>query len=214
VLALAMPLVLLPTGLLHRILKQPGLGRFDQEFIFWGLTALVLLVLVFGEGLGLSAIGLRRPRWSSLGWGMVGFVAVLTTTAFFNFVVIRALGGAMTGIAVVKFASTLTVPMIFILALRAAVTEEILFRGYGIERLTALTGSPAIGALVPWFVFTICHLNAWGFTYLIAIAPVGAVLTGLYLWRRDLNANIVTHFLTDAFSMSVGYAVSHHLVTM
>ena len=32
----------------------------------------------------------------------------------------------------------------------------------------------------------------------------GIVLTGLYLWRRDLAANMIAHLLTDAVGFLLG----------
>jgi membrane protease YdiL (CAAX protease family) len=46
--------------------------------------------------------------------------------------------------------------------------------------------------------FTYAHLSYWGWSHLIVAGFGGLVLTGLYLWRRDLVSNMVAHFLTDA----------------
>lgn len=211
-LALGVPLALFPTGLIERVMPLASEGQTGRELFMWGLTALVLLVLTLGEGLPLSAIGLKGLRWSSLLWGVVGFGAVLLCYPLGGYL-LRAVGGTMPTGTMQQLAS-LPVPMLALILVRAAVTEEILFRGYGIERLTALTGSRAIGAVVPWLIFTLAHMQAWGLTYIVVVAPVAAVLTILYLWRRDLVANIIAHFLTDAFGISMAYAFSHHLIKM
>jgi hypothetical protein len=38
---------------------------------------------------------------------------------------------------------------------------------------------------------------------------VTTVLTALYTWRRDLWANILTHFLTDAASLTMFVLATH-----
>jgi|KBSMisStaDraftv2_1062788.scaffolds.fasta_scaffold316459_3 membrane protease YdiL (CAAX protease family) len=44
---------------------------------------------------------------------------------------------------------------------RAAVAEEFLFRGYGLERLQELTGSKWIAGLLTLAIFTYGHLSYW-----------------------------------------------------
>jgi membrane protease YdiL (CAAX protease family) len=94
--------------------------------------------------------------------------------------------------------------------LRAGVCEEVLFRGYGIDRFAALTGSRAFAALVTAFVFMLGHAEAYGFAYMLNILPVTAILTGLYLWRRDLWSNIFAHFMTDAVGLTIFILSRHH----
>jgi membrane protease YdiL (CAAX protease family) len=80
---------------------------------------------------------------------------------------------------------------------RAGVSEEVLFRGYPIERLQELTGSrlPAFG--LPLIAFTLAHVGPWGWTHLIVAGFGGAMLTGLYVWRRNLWVSICAHCLID-----------------
>ena len=80
---------------------------------------------------------------------------------------------------------------------RAAVAEEIAFRGYGIERIEELTGSGLLAAIATWGLFTAAHLSSWGLGQVIIAVFGGLVLTMLYLWRRNLWANMIAHWLTD-----------------
>ena len=48
-----------------------------------------------------------------------------------------------------------------LLLLRASVIEEILFRGYIIEKVKQLTGSAALACLVSICTFTYADLSAW-----------------------------------------------------
>ena len=84
------------------------------------------------------------------------------------------------------------------LVLRAAVAEEILYRGYSIKRLDELTGSRILGAVLSWAVFTYAHLGYWGWAQLIVAGYGGVVLTIMYLWRRDLASNMLAHLIGDA----------------
>jgi membrane protease YdiL (CAAX protease family) len=60
-----------------------------------------------------------------------------------------------------------------------------------------LTGSRTTAALVSWAAFTIAHLGGWGWTQLIVAGYGGILLTLLYLWRRNLWANILAHWIAD-----------------
>lgn len=91
-----------------------------------------------------------------------------------------------------------------LLVTRAAVCEEILFRGYPILRIEELCGQTWIAAVVTWAVFTIAHLSSWGWAQLIVAGYGGVVLTVLYVWRRDLVCNIVAHFIGDGVGFLLG----------
>jgi membrane protease YdiL (CAAX protease family) len=81
---------------------------------------------------------------------------------------------------------------------RAALVEETAFRGYGFERTHELTGSKFLAAVTTWLLFTMAHLaSSWGWGQVIIAAFAGLVLTLLYVWRRNLWANIIAHWLTD-----------------
>ena len=49
-----------------------------------------------------------------------------------------------------------------LLVLRAAVTEEILFRGYLIEKVRQVSGSRVLAVIVSVAAFTYAHLGGWG----------------------------------------------------
>jgi uncharacterized protein len=73
-----------------------------------------------------------------------------------------------------------------------------------IERLAELTRLRWLAALISLTAFTFAHLGGWGWAHLVVAAFGGAVLTGLYLVRRDLASNMVAHFLTDGVGFLVG----------
>jgi membrane protease YdiL (CAAX protease family) len=84
-----------------------------------------------------------------------------------------------------------------LVAASAGFTEEVLFRGYAIERVTELTGSRWIGAILPIVVFGAAHAPFWGVGHAIVAGLTGLWLTLLYLWRRNLWTNITAHALLD-----------------
>src|SRR5258708_16510133 len=80
---------------------------------------------------------------------------------------------------------------------RAAVVEEILYRGYPLERVQELTGYRSLALAVSVVVFVLGHVAYWGGAQLIVAAFGAGILALLYLWRRDLICNMIAHFLVD-----------------
>lgn len=78
----------------------------------------------------------------------------------------------------------------------AGVTEEILYRGYAIERLAFLTGRRWLAGLIAGAAFLVAHA-AWGGAQMILVAFGTVIFEGLYLWRRDLPCVILAHVLAD-----------------
>jgi len=178
-------------------------GHVEREAFFWAVTALIFLYVLVVERRGLSSIGLRVPTWKSVASGVVaGVVLVAGFVAIFMFVMpalhLKPNAGAMAGL--------MHTPLWFrfMLVLRAAVFEEIAYRGYAIERVQELTGSRAIAFVLSATAFTYAHVGYWGFGQLLIPAFGGVVLAGLYLWRRDLSANMIAHFVADGAGFLLG----------
>lgn len=177
-----------------------------REAICWTLAALVLLILVRWERCPLRSIGLVRPRWRSVLLGLLGFLGLsivygLATALQATF----HLPGHGRGLAQLL---ALPVWLRVLLVVRAGVVEEILYRGYPIERIAWLSGSRWAGALVPIAIFSLAHVPFWGVAYLLVVLPGAVVLTCLYLWRRDLTVNMVAHFLADCVGIVIVPMVS------
>jgi len=79
---------------------------------------------------------------------------------------------------------------------RAGISEEVLYRGYALERLQSLTGSKWIAAATTLVLFAAFHYRQ-GLAGIFLALILGAVLTGFYLWKRNLTANMFGHFLVD-----------------
>jgi membrane protease YdiL (CAAX protease family) len=88
-------------------------------------------------------------------------------------------------------------PWLAISVVRAGVSEEVLFRGYPIERLRELSGSRALASLLPLLLFPLAHVGPWGWAHMLVAGIGGAALTLLYLWRRNVWANILAHCIVD-----------------
>ena len=173
-----------------------------NELIYWALVAATLAYVVKVERRPLASIGLRRP---SLRDGLAAFaiaVATIAGLAALYLVVLPALHLDETQ-QVDKLTSAPTW-WLAVSVLRAGVSEEVLFRGYPIERLQEWSGSRALAAIVPLIAFTLAHVGPWGWSHLLVAAFGGAMLTVLYLWRRNLWASMLAHCLIDGVAVLGG----------
>ena len=168
----------------------------STEATWWAIALLLLLHVRFVERRPLGSIGLRRPTGKT--W-LIGFATALLL--FASVVAIYAIVFPMLGLSMNRAATSdithRSIPFQVLLAFRAAVVEEILYRGYPIARITEVTGSRTIAVLVSVVVFTAAHVGYWGGAQLLIVAPAAIVLALLFLWRRDLVSNMVAHFLVD-----------------
>lgn len=182
-----------------------GLGDlWGGEIFFWTITVLLLLYVAVVERQPFSSIGFRAPGVVDLGLGVVAGM-LCAVGIVLVFVLVFPLFHFQVNASVMK--RILGAPFLFraMLVTRAAVTEEVLFRGYGIERLQELTGSRWIAAVLTFVAFTGAHLSGWGAPQLLAVAPAALILTALYLWRRNLWANILAHWIADG----IGFLLPH-----
>ncbi len=200
-LALVVPSIGLPRYL-------PGVAGFDpmyvREWFWWALLALVLLYVLGIEKRPLASIGIHRPSWRTGVFGILAGVVATAGIVAIYVVVFPRFGLHSTTAAMSKVLQT---PFWyrFFLVTRAAMMEETLFRGYGIERLGELTGSRWFAGGISWAAFTAAHLSSWGWAQLIVAGWGGMILTGLYLWRRDLICNVTAHWVADA----AGFLLPH-----
>ena len=74
--------------------------------------------------------------------------------------------------------------------------EELCYRGYAIERLRVLGLPGWLSAAIPLAIFAVGHWTG-GWANIVIALVLGGILAGFYLWRRDLTANIIGHFLVD-----------------
>jgi uncharacterized protein len=142
-----------------------------KEALIW-LNALALIVIIRrGEHLPMRSIGLGTARWwKSILWGFV--LAVVSAVVVGALAYATSYGHGPGSAAFEKLPLWLITAIVF----RAGVVEELFYRGYAIE-----------------------HWSGGAANILIAFVAA-LVLTGFYLWRRDLVANMIGHGLVDFFA--------------
>jgi len=162
----------------------------------WLVVGVLLAVVLYWERRRLASIGLetpdRRQTLVALGAGVGAVVLALLVT----------------GLAVAAFdleqpetlstIEELSLPVKLVVVGTAVVTEELLWRGYPIERLTELTGTVWVGAATSAVVFLAVHAPAWGVVGAIPQAVFTLVLVGVYVWSRNVVACMLTHGVVNA----------------
>jgi uncharacterized protein len=168
-----------------------------SQGMLWLLTGTVIVVTRWWEHRPWSWIGVRRISWraallaATLGVALAIAVPILTVAT-------SRLLPLSRGATVDSVAASGPAWLLLAVVLTASVTEEILFRAYPIERLARLTGARWPGALLSLAAFVAFHLQGWHVGHVLGVVlPLGAVMTGLYLWQRNVVFVVITHFLLD-----------------
>lgn len=162
-----------------------------KEALFWASAAALLVIVRRGEHLSLRSIGLGTARWwASTLWGFV--VAVVLAIVVGGLAHLTGYGHGPGSAAFEK----LPLWLITLIVIRAGVVEELFYRGYAIERLRMIGLGRFWSVAIPLVIFSLGHWSGGLANVVIALAA-GGILTGFYLWRRDLVANMIGHGLVD-----------------
>jgi membrane protease YdiL (CAAX protease family) len=162
-----------------------------KEALIW-LNAVALIVIIRrGEHLPMRSIGLGTARWwKSILWGFV--IAIVSAVVLGALAHLTGYGNGPGSGAFEKLPLWLITAIVF----RAGVVEELFYRGYAIERLRLIGLGRFWSVAIPLVIFSLGHWSGGAANILIAFAA-GLILTGFYLWRRDLVANMIGHGLVD-----------------
>lgn len=182
---------------------SPFSAALEREALMWGCVVALILIVRKGEHQTWTSIGIgTSSALRSIGWGIIITVAcgavggVVATLLHFNG------GESAEGFA------KLPIWFVCLVVVRAGVAEELFYRGYAIERLQWFGLNRYVAGAIPLAIFGLAHItNGWA-NVVLALA-LGAILTGFYLWRRDLVANMIGHFMVDLLA-TVLPRLAHH----
>ncbi len=210
VIALFGPIALAAWG--DRIFGDPALMRalILGQMSLTAVAVVVLAIVLGWERMPLGSVGLHAPDWKTIASGLALAAVYMYVTAPLAQRIV-----AWTGLQ--PFAGPFAAKLgaaprwyLVIAAINAGAVEELLYRGYAIERLAALTSSYfAAGALVT-LIFSLAHLPHWGPGLALSTLISGSVGTAFYIWRRDLLANALAHALADIAGLLALSAAFHH----
>jgi len=162
-----------------------------KEALIWVSAGSLLIIVRRGEHLSFSSIGLGTSSWGkSILWGLV--IAVVSGVIVAGLAYLTGYGHGPGSAAFEKLPLWLITMIVF----RAGVVEELFYRGYAIEHLRMVGLGRVWSVTIPLVIFSLGHWSGGAANILIALVA-GAILTGFYLWRRDLVANMIGHGLVD-----------------
>ena len=195
--------LLFPTA--YVILALPFLVKPNVEWqleniiglvFLWVITILLLVHIRFFEKRKFSSIGLKSIGIKKISLAIgVGFICSLLIPLFYYgmmFLFDTSVGNSIDNLSQRS--------PIFILAsiITAAITEEVLFRAYPLERLYELTGSNWIGIAVSLGAFLLLHSQSWNLLHILGVVmPLGVLVTIIYLKTRSLLFVIIVHLVID-----------------
>lgn len=130
---------------------------------------------------------------------------MLLATVMLTFAVVAPALGLKQNLAATANVVQVPLWLLLLTPVVAGVTEEIFYRGYAVERLAFLTGRRWLAGLIAGAAFLVLHWS-WGATQMILVAFGAVILTGLYLWRRDLACCMFAHALTDLIGFALARA--------
>jgi membrane protease YdiL (CAAX protease family) len=162
-----------------------------KEALIWVSAVTLLVIIRRGEYLPLRSIGLGTARWwKSILWGLI--VAIILAVVLGALAHVTSYGHGPGS----AWFDKLPLWLITAIVLRAGVVEELFYRGYAIERLRLIGLGRFWSVAIPLVIFSLGHWTGGAANILIAFAAA-LILTGFYLWRRDLVANMIGHGLVD-----------------
>ncbi len=113
---------------------------------------------------------------------------------------------------IIDFQSTTQFVIAFlVIAVFAAIGEEVLFRGLLQNLLAKLSGNVHVAIWVSAILFSAIHLQFFGFFPRMLI---GALLGYLYYWSGRLSVAMFAHFFHNGLSITAAYIVSMELSTL
>ncbi len=164
----------------------------------WTITLALLAIMLCWEREPLRSIGIRKTSGKDLllafGAFVIGAITFIVTGPLVQVLGLNTTSAGIERLAEVPFFLRLAI------VLTAGITEEVMFRGYPIERLARLTGRLGWGALIAYLVFVLLHLPFWGLGGSLQIGVWTIVVILLYVRRRNLIACMVMHCLNDAYA--------------
>ena len=164
-----------------------------RESLIFFMIGVLFWIIIKKEKLTLASIGLYRGGWKkSLLYALLTIVLCAAGLAL-SILIAQQLGCPFGQSTAFDKLSPFTITYI---VLRAGIGEEVFFRGYIIERLESWTGKKYLSAALSVIPFALFHYSQ-GYTGIVIAFVLGSILTGMYLWRRDLKSNMIAHFTVD-----------------
>lgn len=177
---------------------------FYSRFIYWGAAVVLFFyalkierqpLLLWKEEnntIGFFLLSVFLLYLSSIGAAIVSAVPVLLGEHENN-TIVKKIIAVITGHQAV----------IFFIALTAGFTEEVIFRGYLLTRMSQWFKNNVAAVIVSSLLFAALHYKYGSLRELIFTFLIGVIFCVYYIKYRNIKAIIVTHFLIDYINMNI-----------
>jgi membrane protease YdiL (CAAX protease family) len=175
-------------------------------YAFWSWALIMIGHFILKRlDIGWKDIGVGSFRWRDLGWAVLAAIIAIFIVYPLTNVILTWLGlGALQGRGLSVAGPLNLISAILFPSLLIPVAEEVLFRGFLIELLTARLHRKWIAGLVSGFMFWLIHIPLFGWSgmllYVLLWTPLPVVL---YLWRKSLWPSSIMHVLNNTFGFVV-----------
>ena len=179
----------------HVVAARTAQNIVVRELIVFALVAVLLYIVRRKERLGWDSVGLNRPKLGNTAlWVFLALLGVAVAITI-------ALGaihlfGLRFGSADARTFEALPLWVRVLIFVRAGIAEELFYRGYALERLQTFIRNHWVAVGLPLVIFATFHYTQGAGGVLIAFLT-GAVMTAVYLRKRNLWVNMIAHFLVD-----------------
>lgn len=172
----------------------------STRLALWLLAIVVLALAAYGSDPWRMQIGLQAPSAVHFGAAALATLVMLAAIPLVQYVQ-KALGSTSVERTELfhKLAGLSFWFRVFIV-ITAAVTEEILYRGYAIGIGKDIFGSQSVAVTVSLAAFVAAHFR-WGLSHLLTVLLAALVLSSLFIFTNDLLACIVVHAVVDAVGL-------------
>lgn len=182
------------------LLKLIPFDLVTMEVTMWILLLFILFWIYFVEKETITSIGWKKPTLKTILAGM-GLGVLLFVAFGLSNVAIHAMGFELNQ-DVAKIYADQPFGFLLLVALRAGVVEEVLYRGYAFERILTITKSKWLAIFIPLVMFMLAHVS-WGIGHLLFVFIAGGLVALIYLLRRNLFMVIIAHFTVDVIALTV-----------
>lgn len=100
-------------------------------------------------------------------------------------------------------------PLIYFGAITAGITEEFIFRGYILSRLSVLLKNKHVAVIISALIFGFIHLGYKSLREFIFAVLLGLIFGYHYQKYRNIKVLVATHFMVDVIAFLV-YNPAHH----
>ncbi len=190
-----------------QLLFEIYLVAFSLIFVVILMVIIPMLWYVLVNRLRFSEI-LQRLRLSrerlgpALYWGIVTAIAALMLSVVLDVIILRFGVDTSNLSNIPQLQQLFPLPALLVLITVQPIAEEIFFRGFILEKLSAFAG-PTTGIIGSAVLFGVAHLS-YGMLYTVVMATGLGVLFGIVVVRtKNLYASMLAHILVNVTSISL-----------